>query len=111
MTYESALHALLHDSSPGILPGLERIETLLHRLGDPQNDYKVIHVCGTNGKGTVSALLARSLQAAGYTVGLFTSPYVDDYREQIQVNGHYIGKQEFADCFAALQGQGSALKN
>lgn len=110
MTYESALHALLHDSSPGILPGLERIETLLHHLGDPQNDYKVIHVCGTNGKGTVSALLARSLQAAGYTVGLFTSPYVDDYREQIQVNGHYIGKQDFADCFAALQGQGSAFE-
>lgn len=110
MEYETALDALLHRSSPGILPGLDRIRALLHALGDPQNDYKVIHVCGTNGKGTVSALLARSLQNAGFTVGLFTSPYVEDYREQIQVNGRWISKQDFADCFAALQGEGSEFE-
>lgn len=110
MNYESALDALLHRSSPGILPGLERIENLLQRLGNPQNDYKVIHVCGTNGKGSVSALLARSLQQAGFNVGLFSSPYVEDYREQIQVNGQFISRQDFADCFSALQGEGSEFE-
>ena len=56
-----------------------------------------IHVAGTNGKGTVSSTIAKCLENAGYKVGLFTSPWVIDYREQIQINGEFIPKNVFAD--------------
>lgn len=74
----------------GSVLGMERITELLARIGNPQENLKVIHVAGTNGKGSVCAYLAEVLQSCGYTVGLFTSPYVDEWRERIQINDEYI---------------------
>lgn len=71
-------------------PGLDRIRDLLHRLGDPQEELKFIHVAGTNGKGSVCACLASVLEAAGYRVGLNTSPHLERFHERIRVNGAMI---------------------
>jgi dihydrofolate synthase/folylpolyglutamate synthase len=69
---------------------LERMRVFAHALGDPHTCYPVIHIAGTKGKGSVAALCASALQAAGYTVGLYTSPHLDDYAERIQINGQNI---------------------
>ena len=75
-------------------PGLERIAEFCHHLGNPQRNYYTIHVAGTNGKGSVSHMLASVLQQAGYRVGLFTSPHLTDFRERIRVDGEMIPKQK-----------------
>jgi dihydrofolate synthase/folylpolyglutamate synthase len=69
---------------------LERMEALVASLGNPQNAYPSIHVAGTKGKGSVCILCATALQEAGYKVGLYTSPHLDDYAERIQINGEFI---------------------
>lgn len=63
---------------------------LVNHLNNPQKYFKSVHVAGTNGKGSVSSMLASILQEAGYKVGLFTSPHLKDYRERIRINGHKI---------------------
>lgn len=74
-------------------PGLERIAAFCHHLGNPQRNYYIIHVAGTNGKGSVSHMLASILREAGYRTGLFTSPHLVDFRERIRVDGEMIPKQ------------------
>ncbi len=69
---------------------LDRMFALMKELGNPQSKYPIIHVAGTKGKGSVCALCASALQAAGYTVGLYTSPHLLDYTERIQINGEPI---------------------
>jgi dihydrofolate synthase / folylpolyglutamate synthase len=66
---------------------LGRVERLMDRLGSPHKQYQVIHVAGTKGKGSTCAMLASALQAAGYKVGLYTSPHLDEFSERMQVNG------------------------
>lgn len=95
MTYSEALKVMKNKQSLGIKPGLERIYALLEKMGNPQNQLKIIHVAGTNGKGTVCNVLAKSLENQGFKVGLFTSPWVVDYREQIQINGEFISEETF----------------
>lgn len=80
----------------GIKPGLERIESLLEFLGNPQNSLQCIHVAGTNGKGSVCSLLAGILQSAGYTVGLYTSPHLRQFNERIRINGEMISDADIA---------------
>ncbi len=75
---------------------LERMEQLNASLGNPTAKYPTIHVAGTKGKGSVCVLCAYALQAAGYKVGLYTSPHLDDYAERIQVNGEFIPHDELA---------------
>ena len=75
-------------------PGLERNSEFCRMIGNPQRNYFVIHVAGTNGKGSVSNMLAAVLQQAGYQTGLFTSPHLTDFRERIRVNGEMISKQK-----------------
>ena len=75
-------------------PGLERIAEFCHYLGNPQRNYYTIHVAGTNGKGSVSHILASVLHEAGYCVGLYTSPHLKDFRERIKVDGEMISKQK-----------------
>ena len=82
MTYEEALKTVNHRLRFGMKPGLERIQMLLERLGNPQKQLRFVHVAGTNGKGTTCTLLAGALQAAGYRTGLYTSPYVLEFRER-----------------------------
>lgn len=96
MTYDEAvayIHSLLRF---GIVPGLERMEKLLHLLGSPEKGRNYIHVAGTNGKGSVSTALSSVLIDAGYRVGLYTSPYVTDFLERIQVCGKPVAKEVFA---------------
>ena len=85
-------------------PGLERIAEFCRSIGNPQRNYFVIHIAGTNGKGSVSNMLAAVLQQAGYQTGLFTSPHLTDFRERIRVNGEMIPKQKvvnFVDRYRA----------
>lgn len=70
--------------------GLERIHLVCAALGNPQRDLRFIHVAGTNGKGSVSAMLAEVLKLSGFKVGLFTSPHLEHYRERFQVDGEAI---------------------
>ncbi len=82
----------------GIKPGLERIEELCRILGNPQKNLKFVHVAGTNGKGSTSTMISEILIKAGYNTGLFTSPYVVDFRERIKFNGSMIEPEELASC-------------
>ncbi|MCR4594199.1 MAG: bifunctional folylpolyglutamate synthase/dihydrofolate synthase [Clostridiales bacterium] len=81
------IHSLLRF---GIKPGLERISELLKLLGNPQEKVKTVHIAGTNGKGSTSTMTANILKNAGYKTGLFTSPYVINFRERIRINGEMI---------------------
>ena len=74
--------------------GFERMDGLLARLGDPQKDLPVIHVAGTNGKGSVCKYLYETLRAAGYSVGLFISPYIECFNERIQMDGAFISDED-----------------
>lgn len=75
-------------------PGLERIAAFCRHLGNPQRNFFTIHVAGTDGKGSVSHIIASVLQQAGYRTGLFTSPHLQDFRERIRVDGEMIPKQK-----------------
>ena len=87
----------------GSRPGLTRVRELLHRLGDPQDGLQFVHIAGTNGKGSTAAMLASILRAAGYTTGLFTSPYLERFAERMQVNGAPVPDAEFAAVCEMLQ--------
>ncbi|MDF1500327.1 MAG: bifunctional folylpolyglutamate synthase/dihydrofolate synthase [Anaerolineales bacterium] len=76
---------------------LQRVRDLLARLGDPQEQYKSFHIAGTKGKGSVSALISSALRAAGYSVGLYTSPHLHRFNERMQVNGEEISDDGFVD--------------
>lgn len=78
----------------GMVLGLDRMEELLRRLGNPQDDLKVIHVAGTNGKGSVSKYLEEGLAACGYKMGLYTSPYIETFNERIRYDGADISDDD-----------------
>jgi dihydrofolate synthase / folylpolyglutamate synthase len=82
--------------------GLERIRTLLDALGNPQRAYKVVHVAGTNGKGSVCAMIDAGLQAAGIRTGLFTSPHLMEPTERIQIDGEPVSEAEFERAFNVI---------
>jgi dihydrofolate synthase/folylpolyglutamate synthase len=76
---------------------LDRMFALMAELGNPQNNYPIIHVAGTKGKGSVAALCASALQAAGYKTGLYTSPHLWDYVERIQIDGEPISHAQLVE--------------
>jgi len=82
---------------------LDRMFALMEELGNPQNTYPIIHVAGTKGKGSVSALCASALQAAGYKVGLYTSPHLLDYCERIQVNSEPITHEQMVELVEEIK--------
>lgn len=94
MDYTSALAYIHAVQWVGHKPGLARTRTLLAALGDPHKQLRFVHVAGTNGKGSTCAMLAACLQAAGYRVGLFTSPFIHRFNERIQINGQPIPDQD-----------------
>ncbi|HXH81864.1 MAG TPA: folylpolyglutamate synthase/dihydrofolate synthase family protein [Candidatus Tectomicrobia bacterium] len=105
MTYAEAVArvlALRGGEHPGMRPGLERIETLLEALGHPERAYTLVQVGGTNGKGSVSAMLAAMLGAAGRRVGLYTSPHLVSFRERIRVDGAPIPEDAVVDGVDAI---------
>ena len=97
MNFSEAMHFIEEKSSLGIKPGLERIKKLLEKMDNPQDKINIIHIAGTNGKGTVASTIAGKLTENGYKTGLFTSPWVVYYTEQIQVDGTFIDEQTLAD--------------
>ena len=103
MTIEQAMELIHGVAWRGSRPGLARVRELLHRLGDPQDGLQFVHIAGTNGKGSTAAMLASILRAAGYTTGLFTSPYLERFAERMQVNGVPVPDAEFAAVCEALQ--------
>src|SRR5258706_3902315 len=82
---------------------LDRMFALMESLGNPQKKYPIIHVAGTKGKGSVSALCAWGLQAAGYEVGLYTSPHLLDYAERIQINGQPISHEQLIELVEEIK--------
>lgn len=96
MTYSEAIAFIESVSWMGSRPGLERIRHLCRLLGDPQDKIKTVHIAGTNGKGSVSAMTASVLSAAGHRTGLFTSPHLISLEERISVDGCDISKDELA---------------
>lgn len=97
MTLEEAVGFYHSLERFGIMPGLERIEILLKKLGSPHEKLKFVHVAGTNGKGSVCTALAYILTHSGYKTGLYTSPYVIDFRERIQLDCEMILPEELIE--------------
>lgn len=105
---ENYYHSLL---TFGIMPGLDRIKKLLERLGNPEKSLRCIHVAGTNGKGTVCSFLASVLKTAGYKTGLYTSPYIVDFRERIRVDGEMISEEELENVTLAVKNEIEKLRS
>ena len=103
MTYEEALAYLEDASSFGIKPGLERIQALMQALGNPERDYKIIHVTGTNGKGSVTTYISYALFTSGLRVGRFTSPHLESYTERIEINDVQISKDAFGELISRVR--------
>ncbi len=101
--YQEALAWLYGTERFGIKLGLENIQRLLQELDLPGKNQRIIHVAGTNGKGSVCAMVDAIARAQGYRTGLFTSPHLISYRERIQVNGEMIGEDEVAEGLTALR--------
>ena len=90
----TALPVFQHTGGSAYKPGLQTITELDDFYGNPHRRYRTIHIAGTNGKGSVSHILAAILQGAGYKTGLFTSPHLIDFRERIRINGQMITEHE-----------------
>lgn len=102
-TYEQAIDWIHARLRLGIKPGLSRMEWMLERLDHPERRIKTIHVGGTNGKGSTVTFLRSILQAAGYRVGTFTSPYFEQFNERISINGRPINDHELIELTNAIK--------
>ena len=98
MNYAEALEYVEGCKKYGVVPGLSSIRRLLCRLGDPQEKLAFVHIAGTNGKGSVLAMLSGVLARAGYRTGSFSSPELLEHRDMFRMNGRVIAKTEFARC-------------
>lgn len=96
MKYEQAKKLLQSQGKFYINFGLERIQNVLTKLNNPQNNAKIIHIAGTNGKGSVASTIANILKCAGFKTGLYTSPHLVEYTERIKINGNDISQDDFA---------------
>jgi len=103
MSYDEALDFLVGLTKFGFNFGLQRIDCLLHLLGDPHRKLRVVHVGGTNGKGSTAMMAASVLEAAGYRVGLFTSPHLESYTERFLVNRVPITERQLASLISRVR--------
>lgn len=97
MNYQEALQYITSTYKLGMKKGTENILYLLNKLGNPQNNIKVIHVAGTNGKGSTCSFLSSTLIEAGYKVGLYTSPFLEVFNERMRINGKNIPDDKLAE--------------
>jgi dihydrofolate synthase/folylpolyglutamate synthase len=103
MTYAASLQFLDGLHKHGIKLGLDTVEALLDRIGNPHRRYPALHIGGTNGKGSTAAMTAAMLEAATYRVGLYTSPHLVDFRERIRVDGRLISLEAVAEWTERLR--------
>lgn len=102
-TYEEALSWIHGRLRLGMKPGLARMEWMMERLEHPEKKIKAIHVAGTNGKGSTVSYIRNMLQEAGYTIGTFTSPYIETFNERISVNGTHIPNDEIVSLLQVIK--------
>lgn len=103
MNYRESISYLEKAVSFGIKPGLERISALLKYLGNPEKKYKIIHVTGTNGKGSTTAMITAALEAAHIKAGRYVSPHLVEYTERIYAMGKDISREDFAYVATAVR--------
>src|SRR3989344_2885086 len=99
MNHRKILDYLYSLESPEIKLGLGRVHELLDKIGNPEKQLRCIHVAGTNGKGSVCAMIFYALREAGYRAGLYTSPHLKKFNERIRVNENLISDEEIVKYF------------
>ena len=104
MTFEESLEFLNKYTWSSSKKGLDITEKLLQKLGDPHKKLKFVHVAGTNGKGSVCAMLESILRSAGYKTGFYSSPHVENIRERYRINGEMISEDEFSGLIEKMAG-------
>ena len=109
MNYNEALEYIHGISWTFCKPGLERIRALCESLGHPERELRFVHVAGTNGKGSFCSMLSEVLSAAGYRVGLFTSPYIYEFNERMRVNGENIRNETLAEITEHVRPHAEAM--
>ncbi len=103
MNYNEALNYIHESHKFGVRLGLDNIKKLLELLGNPQENLKIIHVAGTNGKGSTCSFISSILKESGYKVGLYTSPFLETFTERIRVDGENIPEEEVAKIVALIK--------
>ena len=111
MTAQEAIRYIEHYTWSTTRLGLGRTRELLRRMGDPQRRLKFVHVAGSNGKGSTCAMLSSVLRAAGYRVGLYTSPYIQDFCERMQINGESIPGETLAEITERVRVQADRMED
>src|SRR6056297_1456422 len=96
MNYEEAIEYIHSTHRFGSKLCLDNIARLMKKLGNPQNELNIIHVAGTNGKGSISAMIRSILTESGYSTGFFISPYLERFTERIQIDSEEISKKDLA---------------
>ncbi len=107
MEYSKAVKKINSLMKFGVKPGLNRMKKLLNLIGNPEKNLNIIHVAGTNGKGSICSMTSSILTHSGYKTGLFISPYITNFRERMQINGCMISKRDMSlilnDIFPFVQ--------
>ena len=111
LNYNEAIDFIMSHRKFQKTGGFERIEKLLELLGSPHKKLKFVHIAGTNGKGSTSTAMAYILKEAGYRTGLFTSPYVVEFGERVQVDGKYIPREEIAEICGLIKEKAELIKS
>ena len=104
MNYEEAMSYIQEVGNFGSNYGLERTYRILELLGNPQNELKIIHIAGTNGKGSITSMTACLLKEKGFKVGMYTSPFLEEFEERIQINFQNIPKGTLARLMTKVKG-------
>jgi dihydrofolate synthase/folylpolyglutamate synthase len=102
MNYAQAMAYIKNTAKFGSKLGLERTEKILELLGNPHKKLKCIHIAGTNGKGSTTAMVTRILVEAGYKVGSYTSPFIEEFEERMQINNKNIPKDDLSDIVTTV---------
>ena len=97
MNYNEAIDYIKNTAKFGSKLGLERTEKILELLGNPHKKLKCIHIAGTNGKGSTTAMVTKILVEAGYKVGSYISPFIEEFEERMQINNKNISKGDLSD--------------
>lgn len=114
MTGETAFDPVAYINEPrwrSSRLGLERIRELMDRLGNPQDDMRIVHVAGTNGKGSTCAFTEAILRNAGFKTGLFTSPYIIEFSDRIRIDGVNVSPEELAAATLEVRAQAEAMED